>query len=47
MDIEVNSTSGFQPIVSLQADNLPKGINLIIADSKIPVPPYGIVTTIF
>jgi hypothetical protein len=45
IQIEVNSTTGFQPLVSLNVDNLPDGINLTIADSKIPVPPYGYTTT--
>lgn len=45
IDIEINSTTGFQPLVSLNVENNHNGINLTISDSKIPVPPYGYATT--
>lgn len=45
INVEINSTTGFQPQVSLIVDNIPKGVNLTIADTKIPVPPYGYATT--
>ncbi len=45
VDVLINSTTGFQPIVSLNVENIPKGINLTTGDTVIPVPPYGFATT--
>ncbi len=45
VDVFINSTTGFQPIVSLNVENIPKGINLTTGDTIIPVPPYGFATT--
>ena len=45
VDVLINSTTGFQPVVRLDVDNIPKGINLTTGDTIIPVPPYGFATT--
>lgn len=45
IDIEINSTTGFQPLVSLNVENIPDSINFTIADTKIPLPPYGFAIT--
>lgn len=45
VDVLINSTTGFQPVVRLDVENIPKGINLTTGDTIIPVPPYGFATT--
>jgi hypothetical protein len=45
VDVLINSTTGFQPVVRLDIENIPKGINLTTGDTIIPVPPYGFATT--
>jgi hypothetical protein len=45
VDVLINSTTGFQPVVRLDVENIPKGVNLTTGDTIIPVPPYGFATT--
>lgn len=45
IDVLVNSTTGFQPVVELSMENVPKGINSSLENRVIPVPPYGFTST--
>ena len=45
VDVFINSTTGFQPVVKLDVENIHKGLNLTIGDKTIPVPPYGFAST--
>lgn len=44
-DVLIRSTTGFPPVVTLDIENIPKGVNLTTGDTIIPVPPYGFATT--
>jgi hypothetical protein len=45
VNVLIKSTTGFQPVVRLGVENIPKGVNLTTGDTIIPVPPYGFATT--
>lgn len=45
IDVLVNSTTGFQPVVELSVENVPNGINSTLENRVIPVPPYGFTST--
>jgi hypothetical protein len=45
IEVNVNSTTGFQPMVHLNATNIPKNIELKFTNSTLPVSSYGFAST--
>jgi hypothetical protein len=45
IEINVNSTTGFQPMVHLDATNIPKNIKMKFTNSTLPISSYGFAST--